>query len=394
MQGCLYVFFPLLDKCQLKASTNTTCDISPLLKAIAQLADAEVDRNKIRCFERHCIGEYDVLYHGADEFDQQADTRRASLYLSTPEAMDFSVLTLVVPFGDTPPLQLLDRVMRQDVQLNIAGQCQPLTSLLNGCQLGTPKILCSVSEQPSAQALPYWFACEAMASDSVAGASITPSFEGGIWQENIGVYDSSAIYAGKNLLMRVDGLPKSQTERMQRDAMLLYIVEVLVAKDTSLQVANIYFSRVFGDHRKVNDIALREAVDRYKCALEFSDLNGFYYPTSRCLAQCIQQKLAFHEQQEIYERNKQYLEDRSQIEKSIKADKENQLLMMIALIVFFVDGVPFLYKVMHWLSVGTFDRQQLIPGVASLLLFVLIFTYLMVRNRQGNGRGFSEHRRD
>lgn len=396
-KGNIYIYIPCIitnpdetENALKEANKDRESPMFDFLNEMASRSDKEIIDSMRENLRRLPMGTINILCSDTDEETslKHRQFSKANWVLTIHERTRLAVACIVVEKTEIPATQLLDQVSKEQIlyKTNPDDKLENFEQMLKReylmCKSGTTRVCLSTRkcDKPSEIEIQHYFACETYNSKDMR-ASIKSSILNKQSQRNLAQYDSSEIFIGKKSILRVDCREECQESgpTFFSDCAFLFIVELMILKDAAI-------SRT---HRKVlkgiadgNHFSLQE-IDNYSqefsTTTPFWSLDIFRYTTAQRLANNIDLEFGTSKDFENYFKDQRFLEHRINLKNALAAESENQMLNVLAILVFIFEAVPASYH----LLIGILNEKLTLQTnmIASLLSvsFVSILLLLLIK---------------
>lgn len=298
----------------------------------------EVKFNSINSLTRIYLEKISISYLDAKETEELKiiDT---DLILTYDTQSNLSLITMVFFNIEMPISHLLDRmsqnrfqIIKNNILINLNEYLEKKYSLIS---LNFSKACLTTNTEINQTFYPYYMANETYDSQFMS-AKIKEELYGKNSLINIAQYESSDIYSGRNTIIRIDkrDYEKSKISRIQSDIIFLFILEILMFKEASIEKTNKKVITYLSKNKEIQLKKLDEINKEYSQTIHFWDINIFNYITAQNLADNIEK--AFHITKKIssFKENQSLLEHKINIKQAIAQEYESKILFTIAVILF------------------------------------------------------------
>lgn len=391
--GNAYIFFPCWGGGDKEIVINNFFSNSDYLECLSSRSNEEIGAVLQEKLRRTVLGDYNIPV-----FDEKEEKKReyvtARLFLTYSAETDLAVATLAVFGEEFDATQLLDR-MTQDrlILFALEGEAEGrhVKSVLEDFGLewtSPPKACLSTGEEVSRELREYYLAGETFGSENMSSGLVSEQVTASA-ERNIAEYDRSDIYAGKNVILRMD--KKATGGRfpdINSDVLLTCIAEVLVLKEASVVRTN---DKVVDAISNRADVGLDSMIDmarEFGKGMPLWDSDVFRYITAQNLSNSIEDAFGVSSEFDKYFKNQEFLEYSVSLRQSLMQRSEDRVLYLIAAVLFVFDAGPWIYKVLHEIFYGSVKALDAITFSSASLVTVSIVLFIKIyikRSRKSRG---------
>lgn len=341
---------------------------------------------------RVCLGDTSlVVVDSTSSGNQTTFTHRSCVYLTSHESTRYAVVTIVLPLCAIPLAILLENVSSEKLYIQEGRDSLSLANWLEQRHLlsqGTIKstIFCS-RMLDRREDLMMLLACEWIRDNTLISRPLVKAAE-----ENIAQYTSAEIYASERALVE---FPKEFNdlweERLVRQSLTLFIVELLVFRDAAINAANntILFHLERQDLFNTRDAFkwIEDLGQEFSQAITFWNVRNFRFLTAQLLADGISEAFHMEHQMVKYESNKSIFEQLVSVHSSRLQDKENRTINWLLMTLATVQTIPIVYSGVRATIFNGWKEIQPTAAAASFLPWVVIWFVFVYRKRQKGNVG-------
>ncbi|QIB66910.1 hypothetical protein [Kineobactrum salinum] len=360
----------------------------------ARLA-SEISNQMKKDLSRACIGEFQFVCHDQEETpDSEQIVRPGVAFVAIHQHTGLAVVTIVFHGIELPASQLLDQVSKEEIlYCRSSGASAPgnfevlLAEEYGLIKTGTSRACLSATREhkPRDDVARYYLAGETYRSQNMGAALKPGAFLDQIGQD-VGQYDSSEIYVGKNNILRIDTRANNGAEvpAVFSDAALLFIIELILFQDAAVSRTNTRVVQKIGHEERVPMKFLEDCSNEFGRTMAFWNIRVFRFITAQTLADIIAARFETRADLAAYRENQRFLEHKINIRYALASEAENRVLNTIAVLLFVFEAVPALYRAgLMALSQQPLEPEQILAGTGSsglvALLLVILIRFLRVR---------------
>jgi hypothetical protein len=288
----------------------------------------------------------------AKEPNEESHRIKAVAVLSSHTNSNLGTLSIIIS-GHTISSELLtkllDDISCEELKLEVkdsllrGDSINDYLSRLKLVKSGDTRVVISSNEKPDDVTSIYCMAREALDSETATPTSTVFKDQS---TENIAQYDSSDIYCGKNVVLRIDKSVHSYDfPDTSKDLLLLFIVELVVMKDAAVSNANREITAEVEKKTALTLGRMGEMSHNFSKTMPLWNIDIFKYLGAQRLAVKVSDRFEIDQKFKLYRNNQSFLQDKVSIAKGIAQQKESSLLFWIALIVFSIEGFRFFSQI-------------------------------------------------
>lgn len=396
-EGNLYIVAPvsLSSESILEPSENPTSYAEEFLSQLEKLYSYEVSQSLRTDVKRSYLCCLDVcVTDGIDSEQNRSDVFKSHAFLSSHERTGLGVLIIVLSRFSGDVSQILDTMSSESVSIVQSSKPMRLDDFIQRKyaleRVGAYRSLVTSKRTICSEVLVSYMAGETYDS-AVMSANITSDWISSYSSKNVAQYDSSEIYIGPKGIIRIDKRNNTQSRfpLLSSDMLLFFIFELVAYKDAALSRSNLKVLRNLSQNDAV------ELEDLYIFNMDFGktipfwNTNIFNYATAQKLAHIMNKTFGIDDKYERYSLNQEYLMSRVSLKEAISQDKQQKVLYLIALVLFFFESLPFFYFLIIDSLENEFIYRKLVSTLGSFFtssfIFIIILRALKSKRKKRGG---------
>ncbi|MBH1941277.1 gamma-glutamylcyclotransferase [Mobilitalea sibirica] len=204
--------------------------------------------------------------------------------------------------------------------------------------------------------------------------------------ENIGIYNSSEIYASfHSLLIRQNNFSDNYLIRAKRQTLTYFIIELLVLQEALINRTNGIIDKIIY-HKEKYDCdfqveQLEKLIYETSKGLFLWNVRKFKFTTGKILADNISKRFGIDELLAEQEKNKDRIEQLLSIRVARINEHENKSINLLLILLTFLQVAPVIYTSIMSIYDGKFYLEQLYASVASLMICIILLVIFRIRLR-------------
>tara|TARA_R110000744_G_scaffold289400_1_gene400267 strand:- start:4072 stop:5313 length:1242 start_codon:yes stop_codon:yes gene_type:complete len=385
--GNVYILIPAYIKNNVSFKASPQCEPShqAFIDDISFRFNDEVSSLVHKSFSRSYLGTFSLACF--DELECEADQQNyqdAELFLSLDSKTGLAVLTIRLFEKQLPVSQLLDRLSKGDILFNAdIGNGIQLEELLSPWGISvlttSAKACLSTRQEIPKDILPYYIANETYASKNMSAQITSKEFKHQM-STNIAQYDSSDIFVGKHSVIRIDRRESQHHyPKLESDGTFLFVLEALLYKEAAVLRTNKKVLTSIERNELLALDVLNELTAEFSSTIPFWDIKIFNYLTAQQLANNLDDRFGINQHFELYEKNQQLLQYRINLKEGIEQEKKNNILYIIAVILFIFEIAPHCYALFTRIISGKgFSLVESLSLLSAGLFTALLATILVL----------------
>lgn len=397
--GNVYILIPAyLNK---NAAFKQPLPCEPHHKAfIDDLADKyndEISSDVHKSLIRSYLGTFPLeCFDDLESHFEQKCHQNAELFLSLHRKTRLAVITIRLFEKELPASQLLDRLSKGSLLFtNDCGEGVSIESLVAqwGVSVVTTsaKACLSTRQEIPQDVLPYYFANETYASKNMSAQITSKEFKHQM-STNVAQYNSSDIFVGKNSVIRIDRRnSEHEYPALASDGTFLFVLEALLYKEAAVVRTNKQVLTAIEQNDLLALEVLNKLTSEFSSTIPFWDIKIFNYLTAQQLANNLDERFGVNQHFELYEKNQQLLQYRINLKEGIEQEKKNNILYIIAVILFIFELAPHCYllftRILNGKWFSSVEFLSLIgAGISTALLAGLLVLFISYKQKKKNAK--------